>query len=57
MLDNYGMKKCERCLCFCNKIIRYGDILIGKNFFEKKGIVVVFFFFIRKENKYWMGGE
>lgn len=29
VLDNHGMKKCERCPCSCNKIIRYGDTSIG----------------------------
>lgn len=52
VLDNHGLKKCERCPCSCNKIIRYGDTSIGKNFLEKKGIAVAFFFSIRKENKH-----
>uniref|UniRef100_K1QJP2 Uncharacterized protein n=1 Tax=Magallana gigas TaxID=29159 RepID=K1QJP2_MAGGI len=29
VLDNHGLKKCERCPCSCNKIIRYGDTSIG----------------------------
>lgn len=52
VLDNHGMKKCERCPCSCNKIIRYGDTSIGKNCLEKKGIAAAFFFSTRKVNKH-----
>uniref|UniRef100_K1QYB8 Uncharacterized protein n=1 Tax=Magallana gigas TaxID=29159 RepID=K1QYB8_MAGGI len=31
VLDNHGMKKCERCPCSCNKIIRYGDTSIDSH--------------------------
>lgn len=29
VLDNHGLKKCERCPCSCQRIIRYGDTSIG----------------------------
>lgn len=35
VLDNHGLKKCERCPCSCKKIIRYDDTSMGKNLLEK----------------------
>lgn len=57
VLDNHGLKKCERCPCSCKKIVKYGDTSIGKNLFVKGGFAGTLYFSTWKVNKYWMGGE
>lgn len=46
VLDNHGLKKCERCPCSCKKIIRYGDTSIGKNLLIKGGVAGTLYFSI-----------